>query len=66
MLFRSGTVCEATDLPPCAGCEATRDEYFPSGAVPEAECGVIPAAGEAVKGALEKLGDALGIGKKEP
>ena len=34
--------------------------------MPEAECGVIPAAGEAVKGALEKLGDALGIGKKEP
>ncbi len=54
-------VCVATGAPPCAGCEATRPEWFTVGTVPQAQCSQIEAAAEAVKTGWEKLGEMLGL-----
>jgi penicillin-binding protein 1B len=58
-------VCVETDLPPCNDCEETRTEYFTSGTVPEARCGVIEEAGDTLTNAFQKLGGIFGIGKKK-
>jgi membrane carboxypeptidase/penicillin-binding protein len=58
-------VCVATDLPPCPDCTETRTEWFSAGRVPQATCGVLPEVGAAVKTGWQKLGDLLGMGKKE-
>jgi membrane carboxypeptidase/penicillin-binding protein len=58
-------VCTTTDLPPCNDCVETREEWFVAGKVPDATCGPIEEAGEAVKNVWQSLGEALGIGKKK-
>jgi penicillin-binding protein 1B len=57
-------VCVTTGEPPCADCAETRAEWFASGHVPDPVCGPVEAAGEALGDAFQKLGQALGIGKK--
>lgn len=64
-------VCVATDLPPCGDCVETRPEWFTAGQVPDPKCGVlddaaeaVEDAGEAVKTGFQKIGEALGFGRK--
>ncbi len=57
-------VCVTTGEPPCPNCEQTRPEWFSSGHVPDPVCGPVEAAGEALQTAFQKLGQALGFGKK--
>ena len=58
-------VCVTTGEPPCPSCDETRLEWFSSGHVPDPVCGPVEAAGMAVETAWEKLGAALGIGKRD-
>lgn len=54
-------VCVATGAPPCPDCTATRQEWFTAGTVPEATCGFLPEAGEAIKDGWQKLGELFGL-----
>jgi 1A family penicillin-binding protein len=58
-------VCVTTGEPPCGNCTERTTDWFVSGHVPDPVCGPVEQAGEAVKTAWQKLGEALGIGRKQ-